>query len=85
VALFVLIPNADKLKLKIFATKALRHKIKSKGYVIIFGGFVAERLRDLLFLVCLDYKKKEVITAGIWQKPDENHTLIRRGERDYVR
>jgi hypothetical protein len=39
----------------------------------------------LLFLVCLDYKNKEVITAGIWQKPDENHTLIRRGERDYVR
>ena len=47
--------------------------------------FVAERLHDLLFFVCLVYKKKEVVTAGIWQKPDENHTLIRRGERDYVR
>jgi ribulose bisphosphate carboxylase small subunit len=84
VALFVLVPNADKLKLKIFTTN---HKVKTKGYVLysLVSSCLSERLRDLLFLVCLDSKKKEVITAGIWQKPDENHTLIRRGERDYVR
>ncbi|MGB2928948.1 MAG: hypothetical protein WBB70_08565 [Desulfobacterales bacterium] len=46
--------------------------------------FVAERLLDLLFSVCTVYKK-EVIKARIWQKPDENDTLIRRGERNYVR